>query len=191
MRTWSSARIWIRRWRCRGLPCTGRCGVIRAWRRRRGGGSSVPAGLRPGCGLPSCGPIRRPVRAQRPGRPPASSLAAFEPSLHFVDFIHALDDDAGGRGGGLRPRGRRPERPGGALSALKSPGGSGQTAPAAEELSPGPPAEDMTCTDCREAALRPRAIATSAGGRPSRCGTAPASPSVSMPPAARTPPSTA
>ena len=32
-----------------------------------------------------------------PNRPPASSLAAFEPSLHFVDFIHALDDDTAGR----------------------------------------------------------------------------------------------
>ena len=32
-------------------------------------------------------------------RPPASSLAAFEPSLHFVDVVHALDDDAAGRGG--------------------------------------------------------------------------------------------
>ena len=39
-------------------------------------------------------------RAKRPaGQPRASSLAAFEPSLHFVDVIHALDDDAAGRGG--------------------------------------------------------------------------------------------
>jgi len=43
--------------------------------------------------------IRRPARALHPNRPPACSLAAFEPSLHFVDFIHALDDDAAGRGG--------------------------------------------------------------------------------------------
>ena len=39
-------------------------------------------------------------RRNRPaGQPRACSLAAFEPSLHFVDFIHALDDDAAGRGG--------------------------------------------------------------------------------------------
>ena len=39
-------------------------------------------------------------RAKRPpGQPRASSLAAFEPSLHFVDVVHALDDDAAGRGG--------------------------------------------------------------------------------------------
>ena len=40
---------------------------------------------------------RRPKRP--PGQPRASSLAAFEPSLHFVDFVHALDDDAAGVGG--------------------------------------------------------------------------------------------
>ena len=34
-----------------------------------------------------------------PNQPPACSLAAFEPSLHFVDLVHALDDDAAGRGG--------------------------------------------------------------------------------------------
>ena len=34
-----------------------------------------------------------------PNRSPACSLAAFEPSLHFVDVVHALDDDAAGRGG--------------------------------------------------------------------------------------------
>ncbi len=34
-----------------------------------------------------------------PGEPRASSLEAFEPSLHFVDFVHALDDNAVGRGG--------------------------------------------------------------------------------------------
>ena len=39
-------------------------------------------------------------RAKRPpGQPPATLLAAFEPSLHFVDVVHALDDDAAGRGG--------------------------------------------------------------------------------------------
>ena len=39
-------------------------------------------------------------RAKRPpGQPRASSLAtAFEPSLHFVDVVHALDDDAAGVG---------------------------------------------------------------------------------------------
>ena len=62
-------------------------------------GGSVRAALKPECGLPSCGPIRRPARALRPKRPPACSLAAFEPSLHFVDVVHALDDDAAGRGG--------------------------------------------------------------------------------------------
>ena len=43
------------------------------------------------------GAARRPK--QPPGQLPVSSLAAFEPSLHFVDFIHALDDDAAGVGG--------------------------------------------------------------------------------------------
>ena len=43
--------------------------------------------------------IRRPVRMLRPNRPPACSLAAFEPSLHFVDLVHALNDDAAGLGG--------------------------------------------------------------------------------------------
>ena len=43
------------------------------------------------------GSERQPKRP--PGQPRASSLAAFEPSLHFVDFVHALDDDAAGRGG--------------------------------------------------------------------------------------------
>ena len=43
--------------------------------------------------------IRRPARALRPNRPPACSFSAFEPSLHFVDLVHALDDDAPGRGG--------------------------------------------------------------------------------------------
>ena len=39
-------------------------------------------------------------RAKRPpGQPRASSLAAFEPSLHFVDVVHALDDGAAGVGG--------------------------------------------------------------------------------------------
>ena len=42
--------------------------------------------------------IRRPAQALRPGRPPACSLAAFEPPLHFVDVVHALDDDSAGRG---------------------------------------------------------------------------------------------
>ena len=37
-------------------------------------------------------------RSGPPGQPSAASLAAFEPSLHFVDFVHALDDDAAGRG---------------------------------------------------------------------------------------------
>ena len=31
--------------------------------------------------------LMRPARALRPNRPPASSLAAFEPPLHFVDFV--------------------------------------------------------------------------------------------------------
>ena len=36
-------------------------------------------------------------RPKRPGgQPRASSLAAFEPSLHLVDVVHALDDDAAG-----------------------------------------------------------------------------------------------
>ena len=40
-------------------------------------------------------------RAKRPaGQLRASSLATFEPSLHFVDAVHALDDDAAGVGGG-------------------------------------------------------------------------------------------
>ena len=39
-------------------------------------------------------------RAKRPvGQPRVSSLAAFESSLHFVDVVHALDDDAAGGGG--------------------------------------------------------------------------------------------
>ena len=42
---------------------------------------------------PAAGPGAAPEPA------PACSLAAFEPSLHFVDFIHALDDDAAGCGG--------------------------------------------------------------------------------------------
>ena len=46
-----------------------------------------------------CGSNRRPARALRPNRPPTSSLATFEPSLHFVDLVHALNDDAAGRGG--------------------------------------------------------------------------------------------
>ena len=36
---------------------------------------------------------------RRASQPLACSLAVFEPSLHFVDFVHALDDDAAGRGG--------------------------------------------------------------------------------------------
>jgi len=35
----------------------------------------------------------------RAHEPPTGSLAAFEPSLHFVDVVHALDIDAPGRGG--------------------------------------------------------------------------------------------
>ena len=39
-------------------------------------------------------------RAKRPpGQPTVSSLAAFEPPLHLVDVVHALDDDAAGVGG--------------------------------------------------------------------------------------------
>ena len=45
----------------------------------------------------SSGAARR--RTRPPGQPPATLLAAFEPSLHFVDLVHALDDDAAGRGG--------------------------------------------------------------------------------------------
>ena len=40
---------------------------------------------------------RQPKRP--PSQPPVSSLAAFEPPLHFVDVVHALDDDAAGVGG--------------------------------------------------------------------------------------------
>ena len=56
----------------------------------------------------SSGAARR--RTRPPGQPPATLLAAFEPSLHFVDLAHALDDDAAGPREGLRPRGRRGAR---------------------------------------------------------------------------------
>ena len=80
--------------------CGLRSGSLRRCRAPRGCGSSrvclsLPRSAK-GCRLARRGCDRWPKRP--PGQPPACSLAAFEPSLHFVDVVHAMDDDAAGRG---------------------------------------------------------------------------------------------
>ena len=103
MRSW---RVTRRRRRRRGWPwpeARFRPLLAQQVREPRTGRSwcCVPTGAdryRRACERGECSGAARRAK-QPPGQPRASSLASFEPSLHFVDFVHALDDDAAGVGG--------------------------------------------------------------------------------------------
>ena len=83
------------------LPGARACGTDFTHKLRTGRSCSVPTGAISHGRIcergEGSGAARR--RKRPPGQPSATSLAPFEPSLHFVDVVHALDDDAAGRGG--------------------------------------------------------------------------------------------